>query len=127
MAMILLRCSIGWIHVTLEMAIFLSDRTGWVFIQNHVNIFIPFFLCSSYDLICKRSYRVSFFNDWRFLEKMRHKREKILSDSALDNGATRHNSRRCNKLRIPKSLPIRKIIGQHFSADDFETYLLIWS
>ena len=27
----------------------------------------------------------------------------------------------CNKLQIPKLLPMQKIIGQHFSAEDFET------
>ena len=27
----------------------------------------------------------------------------------------------CIKLQIPKLSPIRKIIGQHFSAEDFET------
>ena len=40
--------------------------------------------------------------------------------------ATRHIFRMCNKLQIPKLSPMRKIIGQHFSAEDFET-LWIWS
>ena len=73
---------------------------------------------------CKRSSRVSCFSYWHFFEKICHKSEKTLFDSALDNRATIHISRMCNKLQIPKSSPMQKIIGQHCSAWDFETHLL---
>ena len=82
---------------------------------------------SKSDQICKRISRVSCFIDCRSLEKMSHKNEKTLSDSALDKGAVRQISRTCNKLWIPKSCPFRKITGQHLSEDDFETYLIMWS
>ena len=52
---------------------------------------------------------------------MCYKSEKTLSDSALDNRATRHISRICNKLKIPKLAPMQKILGHYFSAEDFET------
>ena len=39
----------------------------------------------------------------------------------MENRGTRHISRICNKLQIPKLSPMGKIIGQHFSAKDFET------
>ena len=68
---------------------------------------------------------MSCFSDRSSFEKICHKSEKSFFDSALDKGTTRRISRMCNKLQIHKSSPMQKIIGQHFSAEDFETYLLI--
>ena len=108
--------------MTLQMMLFLPDCTVWVFLkafQQHLHAFL-WLLSNS---ICKRISRVSRFSDWCSFEKICHKSEKTLSDSALDNGATRHISRMCNKLWIPKSSPMQKFIGQHFSG----TCLLMWS
>ena len=66
---------------------------------------------STPDQMCKRISRVSWFIDCHSLEKMIHKNEKTLSDSALDKGAVRQISRTCNKLWIPKSCPLQKIIN----------------
>ena len=79
------------------------------------------------DQIRKRTSRVSCFIDCHSLEKVHHKNEKALSDSALDKETVRHISRTYNKLWIAKSCPIRKIIGQHLSEDDFEACLMLWS
>ena len=79
------------------------------------------------DWICKRISRVSSFIDCCSLEKMHHKNENTLPDSALDKGTARQISRTCNKLWIPKPCPLWEIIGQHFSEDDFEMYLMMWS
>ena len=110
-----------WILVTLQMVLPLSDSSPGI----HLKMSIASLYLSSCrlmsDQICKIISRVSCFIDCRSLEKICHKNEKTLSDSALDKGAVRQISRTCNKLWIPKSCPMHKNIGQHLSEDDFET------